>query len=165
MAFIYCPNCKKNLSLIVNRRIDCKHCGFVFYFSPALTNGAIIENKKGEILLVKRKFPPKKGFWDVAGGFVDYNENFEQSLIREVKEELGVEMTDLKYFASGEDRYLFKGVNYHTICVFFTGKIDGEKFVPADDISDYKFFPKDKIPYSRLAFKNLIKAIKDYQAQ
>ena len=160
--FKYCPNCKTKLVHKIDRLIDCKNCGYVYYLAPALTNGAIIENKKGEILLVKRKIPPKKGFWDVAGGFVDYQENLEQSLIREVKEELGVIITDIKYFTSQEDRYFFKGINYYTLCAFFTGKVDEEKIIATDDISGYKFFPKSAIPFDKLAFKGLKKVIRKY---
>ena len=81
-SFIYCPNCQTKLVTKHERLIDCKKCDFVYYLSPAMTNGAIIENNKGEILLVKRKINPKKGFWDTPGGFVEYHETLEQSIIR-----------------------------------------------------------------------------------
>src|SRR3989339_1320440 len=102
-SFIYCPNCQTKLVTKHERLIDCKKCDFVYYLSPAMTNGAIIENNKGEILLVKRKINPKKGFWDTPGGFVEYHETLEQSIIREVKEELSVKISNLKYICSQAD--------------------------------------------------------------
>lgn len=160
--FTYCPNCKAKLTHKIERLIECDHCNFVFYLSPAMTNGAIIENKKGEILLVKRKIDPGKGLWDTPGGFIEYKETLEQSTVREIKEELGVEMTDLKYFCSQIDRYLFKGINYFTLCAFFTGTVDEEKIISADDIDNFQFFPKDKIPYDKIAFGGVKKAIRQY---
>jgi len=157
--FKYCPNCRTKLVHKVERLIDCKKCGFHFYLSPALTNGAIIENSKGEILLVRRKIDPKKGFWDTPGGFVEYGETFEESLIREVKEELGIIISNLKYLSSQTDRYFYNGINYHTICAFFKGNIDENKIVTDDDVDGFQFFPKNKIPYDKIAFEGVKKAI------
>ena len=167
--FKYCPNCKAKIKLSnrpaspAGRLIDCTFCGFHFYINPAPTNGLILENEKGEILLVKRKYPPKKGYWDIPGGFVDFGETIEESLRREIKEELEIDITDLKYFTSTADRYLFKGVDYHTLCFVFLGKFVGKKNLsPSDDIDEIKFFSKNNLPFDRLAFPGLIGVYKNY---
>ena len=153
--FKYCPNCKTNVK-VSNRLIDCTDCGFHFYFNPSPTNGLILENEKGEVLLVKRKYPPKKGYWDIPGGFVDFEETIEESLEREIKEELGIEISHLKYFASTSDRYLFRDINYHTLCFVFLAKaITNQDLSPSDDITEIKFFHKDNIPIDKLAFVSL----------
>lgn len=159
MFFKYCPNCKTKLTHKVERLIECDHCNFVFYLSPAMTNGAIIENKKGEILLVRRKIDPGKGLWDTPGGFVEYNETLERSVVREIKEELGVDISNLKYICSQTDRYYFKEINYFTLCAFFSGTVDEKKIIPADDIDNFQFFPKDKINYNQIAFNGVRIAI------
>ena len=162
MYFKYCPNCKANIKMS-NRLIDCTLCGFHFYISPAPTNGLILENEKGEILLVKRKVSPKKGYWDIPGGFIDFGENLEESLKREVKEELLIELHDLKYFTSTADHYLYKGVNYHTLCFVLLGKTkDVKKISVHDDIDGYKFFSKKDFPINRLAFPELKEVFKKY---
>lgn len=169
--FQYCPKCSKKIKSInlpaklrsnASRRVKCTSCGLNFYLSPYLTNAVILENKKNEILLVKRKFPPKIGWWDLPGGFVENDETIEQSIHREVKEELNIEIGDLKYISSSTDHYLFKKINYPTICTIFSAVMKTEKIHPQDDISGYKFFSKNKIPYSRIAFQGLRKAIKKY---
>ena len=159
--FKYCPNCKAKIKKS-NRLIDCTSCGFRFYLNPVPTNGLIVQNEKGEILLVKRKSNPKKGFWDVPGGFVDFGETLEESMIREIKEELGVKVKDLRYLISTPDRYLYKVVNYHTLCFFFTGKVKARNLKAKSDITEIKFFPKNNIPYAKIAFSGAKKAIKYY---
>src|SRR3990172_10134744 len=159
--FKYCPNCKAKIKKS-NRLIDCTSCGFRFYLNPVPTNGLIVQNEKGEILLVRRKSDPKKGFWDVPGGFVDIGETLEESFLREIQEELGVEVQNLQYLTSTADRYLYKETNYHTICFLFTGNVDQKKIVAHDDISEIKFFPKNKIPYDRIAFAGIKTGLKLY---
>ena len=119
--YTYCPKCSNKISKIQENLYVCNKCGFHLYENPRPTNGLIIENEKGEILLVKRKNDPKKDYWDVPGGFVDIGETLEESMIREIKEELGVRVKDLRYVISAPDKYLYKVVNYHTICFFFMG--------------------------------------------
>ncbi len=163
--FKYCPNCKNKLDYKSNRLIVCSSCDFHFYINPALTNAVIFENKKGKILLVKRKFEPFVDFWDLPGGFVDYNESSEESTIREIEEELKIKIKNIKYFCSFPDIYPYKGFDYHTLCFFYTYKLSRkqeENLKYSDDISGFKFFKKDEIPYRKLAFKGLEYAIKLY---
>lgn len=160
--FKYCPNCKANIK-VYNRLIDCTSCGFHFYFNPSPTNGLILENEKGEVLLVKRKYLPKKGYWDIPGGFIDFRETLEESLEREIREELGIEITNLKYFASTADRYLYKGINYHTLGFILLAKTkDINKISPHDDIAEIKFFNRNNFPINRLAFSKLKEVFKKY---
>lgn len=161
-AFQFCPRCQKPLKKISSRLVDCQSCGFHYYFAPAITNAAIIENKKGEILLVKRKFSPKKGFWDLPGGFVEFGETIEQSLKREIKEELGLNLTNFRYFSSYPGHYFYKGLDYSTLCFVFLGKVKNQKLKASDDAEKIKFFKKEKIPFKRLAFVEIKNALKDY---
>lgn len=158
----YCPNCSHKLTKKSKNLFICNNCGFHLYENPRPTNGLIAENEKGEILLVKRLYPPKKGFWDVPGGFADIEETMEESLKREIREELGVELNNLRYFTSTVDRYLYKGMNYYTLCFHFTGNVNSKKIIPHDDISEVKFFPKDKIPFNRIAFEGVKTGLKMY---
>ncbi len=55
---------------------------------PKVVVGGFIRNEKGEILLVKSyKWPGK---WVVMGGHVEWGERYEEALVREVKEEVGL---------------------------------------------------------------------------
>ena len=112
---------------------------------------------------IKRKYPPKKGYWDIPGGFVDFDETLEASLRREIKEELAIDISNFKYFTSTADRYLFKDINYHTLCFVFLAKLnEKENFSPRDDITEIKFFRKNNFPIHKLAFPGLKVVFKKY---
>lgn len=143
--------------------LKCGVCHFEWYQNPIPCNAAILENKKGEILLIKRKWPPHKGEWDLPGGFVDLGESLRESMERELKEELGVKVDNLKFYKSAnQDRYFFSGVNYYTLCFVFTGNIGDKKVQALDDVGEIEFFSKDKIPHDKIAFLAVDKVLKEY---
>lgn len=113
-------------------------------------------------MLVRRKYPPKQDYWDLPGGFVDLGESMEESMKREIKEEIGIDIKDLKYFSSYSDRYLFKDIYYWTICFVYIGEIHNSNLKPTDDVSEIKFFSPSEIPISRLAFNCIKQSLKDY---
>ena len=54
------------------------------------------EGNKLELLLVKRKFDPYMGEWALPGGFVNYDEDLEAAALRELHEETGVSLKEMK---------------------------------------------------------------------
>lgn len=60
--------------------------------------GAIIQNKKGEYLLCKRgeKAKNEKGKWEFPGGSIEFGETLKDSLTREMKEELDIDIKILE---------------------------------------------------------------------
>ena len=158
----YCPNCAHKIDKQSDHLYICQLCSFHFYENPRPTNGLLVENEKGEILLVKRKIAPKKDFWDIPGGFVALDETIEESLIREIREELGANPKDIKYLTSLPDKYLYKGFHFHTLCFVFVGRVNTDELKPHDDISELKFFPKNKIPFRKIAFEGVKKSINIY---
>lgn len=163
--FKFCPNCKNPLNYPEKRLINCQKCGFHLYFNPVPTCALILENENQEILLVKRKFAPKKGFWDLPGGFIDFKETAEQAIIREVKEELSINIKKIKYFGNYIGFYPYKGINYQPLCFFFYSKIKNnkiEKIKTNDDAEKFRFFSKNEIPWNRLSFIDIKNALKDY---
>lgn len=158
----FCGRCGAKFIQKSERLFICQNCGFNYYIAPASCNGLILENPRGEILLAKRKFAPYKDYWDLPGGFIDMNETVEESIVREIKEELGIVLKNFQYFRSYHDQYLYTGVKYKTLGLIFTAKIDNQEIKPADDITEVKFFSKAKIPWKKLAFRNVKKALEDY---
>ncbi|MGK9267736.1 NUDIX domain-containing protein [Bacillus inaquosorum] len=57
---------------------------------PRVGVGAFILNEKQELLLVLRKKEPEANHWSIPGGKVEWMENVEDTVIREIKEEVGV---------------------------------------------------------------------------
>jgi 8-oxo-dGTP diphosphatase len=54
--------------------------------------GAVIRDEAGRILLIKRGHEPGKGLWSVPGGRIEPGETDEQAVVREVREETGLEV-------------------------------------------------------------------------
>lgn len=159
----FCPKCGSETDKKAHNLLVCKSCTYNFYINPAPTNAVILENEAGEILLVKRKFEPMKGYLDLPGGFIEIGESMEDSTIREIKEELGIDIKDITYYKSYPDEYLFQEINVKTLGLTLTGKIEGSpKIVPSDDVEEAKFYKKTEIPLEDIAFESIRQALVDY---
>ncbi|MDR2123052.1 MAG: NUDIX domain-containing protein [Flavobacteriaceae bacterium] len=124
--FKYCPNCKSShLDFSQGIKIKCSDCHFEYYHNTAGAVAVIIQ-KGEEILLTVRNKEPQKGFLDLAGGFIDPDETAEQACVRELKEELSISVDEsgLRYICSNPNTYLYKGILYNTIDLFFLYRDD-----------------------------------------
>ncbi|MGM5630364.1 NUDIX domain-containing protein [Apibacter raozihei] len=124
--FKYCPNCQSSdLNFSNGNKIYCSNCDFEYYHNTAGAVAVIIQ-KNDEILLTVRNKDPKKGFLDLAGGFVDPAETVEHSCARELEEELKIviDKSKLKYINSNPNTYVYKDILYNTIDLFFLYRDD-----------------------------------------
>jgi len=64
--------------------------------TPALTVDCVIYDPQGRVLLIRRKNQPFKGAYALPGGFVDIGETVEAGCRREVREETGLDVDDLR---------------------------------------------------------------------
>lgn len=156
-VYKFCPKCGSATKQVKPNLFDCTKCGHHIYINPVPANAVIIKNENDEVLLVERAIEPAKGLWDLPGGFLELGETVEESVIREIKEELGLtlELTDIKYLDSFSGRYEFSDVNYYTIGMVYSANVSKEKFdllQVHDDISGHKFFSRTKIEWKRIAF-------------
>jgi len=170
IVYKYCPKCGK---LFIHEKINlfkCNSCHHKLYINPVPCNAVIIKNSIGEFLFVKRKYEPAKDKWDLAGGFVDLGDNLEDSVIRELKEELGLNVLkkDISYFKSFAGRYLFSDINYYTLGMVFIAKVSDKalaEMTPMDDVKSYKFFKPEDIEWENIGFEVIKKAMKEYLEQ
>ena len=63
----------------------------------AVTAGAIVTDSRGRVLLLKHRFRPGSG-WGLPGGFIEHGEQPEEALRRELREEIGLEVEQLRLF-------------------------------------------------------------------
>ncbi len=112
---------------------------------------AIIENDEGRVLICRRALDsPMGGLWEFPGGKREAGETFERCLIRECREELGVEIKIKREFAKTEyetDTGLIKFVFYEAEIA--SGELHKNvhksiKWVLLRETSDYSFCPADR---------------------
>ncbi len=123
------------------------------YPRPALTVDAVVIRKNGsrsEVLLIRRKHYPFEGMWALPGGFVDMEETCEEAIVRELKEETNLRMTDLQqmhtFSALGRDpRGRTVSVTFYGVAQLSDSKVKG-----GDDAMDAQWFDVEKLP--ELAF-------------
>ncbi|MDR0307784.1 MAG: NUDIX domain-containing protein [Chitinispirillales bacterium] len=115
----FCPACGRLAQVNEWRKIVCCECGFELYFNAAAATAALIYDSEGRLLVTKRNHEPEKGFLDLPGGFVDFNENAESALRRELLEELNLEIEQTRYFCSIPNTYIYSDIKYHTLDIFF----------------------------------------------
>ncbi len=109
--------------------------------TPYLTVDAVIRTAGG-IILVKRKNPPVG--WALPGGFVEVGETVEQAVLREAREETGLDITDLWLVGVYSDPS--RDARFHTVSVVFGATAVG-KPVGGDDAAQAVAFPDDQLPY------------------
>ncbi len=153
----YCPKCgssefpfKKDQSFL------CNSCEFHLYINSAAAVAALIVNDKGEILFTKRAVEPHKGMLDLPGGFVDIGETAENALVREIKEELNLDIDKFQYFMSSPNEYIFGGLSVFTLDLAYICKLNSFNHIHAkDDISDYEFIAPNLIPYEKIGGESI----------
>ena len=129
--------------------------------TPYLTVDGIInlQNEKGEftgIVLIERKYPPI-GF-ALPGGFVEVGETVEEAVIREMKEETGLDVVVLRQFRVYSDPK--RDPRFHTVSVVFECVARGEP-EGSDDAKVARVFGYDEIPLDKLVFDHS-KILTDY---
>jgi ADP-ribose pyrophosphatase YjhB (NUDIX family) len=131
---------KKGFFMI--EKIICPICGHITeqYKNPFPTVDVIVEIG-GKIVLVNRKNPPYG--WAIPGGFIDYGESAEEAAAREIKEETGLDVTDLTQFHVYSDPN--RDLRFHTITIVFTAKGNGSPLA-GDDAAGVGIFGEDELP-------------------
>ena len=118
----------------------------------------IFENDNGEFLLYLRDKKPGIPFpdhWDLIGGHVEEGESPEEALVREVKEELDIDLKEYKFYKMFE---CLTGDAYENMkYIYFPGiNIPVEEITLLEGVRA-QYFSKDEIP--NVKFANILKSI------
>lgn len=126
-------------------------------------SGAIITNEKGQILLQKRS--DKEELWGFLGGAIEVGESIEETAIREVKEESGLDIK-IDYLIGVYSKYFTQypnGDHAQSICYTFKGTVTGGTIsIDNKETFELKFFDRDKLP--KLFLKQHEDILEDYLA-
>ena len=125
------------------------------YPRAAITTDALLfvkMNREIHILLIRRGKQPFKDHWALPGGFVEMSETLEESCIRELKEETGLEVDKLAQFKAYDS--IDRDPRGRTISVVYYKEIDRPMAVIADDdAAEAAWHPISNLPL--LAFDHL----------
>ena len=157
MKFRYCPRCgQPGFRAFRKNSLRCRACDFEYFINAAAAVAVLICDAQGRLLLTRRKHDPAAGMLDLPGGFADIAESAEAAAVREIKEELNLDICDLRYFCSSPNRYHYADVNYATLDLAYTARVKNFRKIRVwDDISGYSFHALDQIPPADIAFESI----------
>jgi NAD+ diphosphatase len=122
------------------RGLKCPSCGFSAY--PRISPAMMVLITRGEEILLARNvtFPPNR--YSALAGFLEVGESIEEAVHREVFEEVGLKVGNLKYVAS--QAWPFP----HSLMIAFTAEyLSGEIVTQPEEIADARWFgPADQLP-------------------
>lgn len=151
-SFKFCPRCGSTFKPVDNMLL-CGSCGLQYYLNPKPCAAVIVRNENNQILLSRRAINPRKGFWDVVGGYLEESETLEEGAKREVKEELRIDVDNLEYVGSYTHPYNYQDINYYTLTAAFTTAIKSDvQLNPHDDIDHIEWFKYADLPFADFAF-------------
>jgi len=130
----YCGACGRTTAARTSERSrECPGCGLVAY--PRLAPAVMVLVRRGKELLLARspRFP--KDMYSALAGFVEPGETLEQCLEREVYEEVGIKVRNVRYFASQPWPF-----PHSLMIAFFADYCSGEIRVDGAEIEDAKWF-------------------------
>ena len=166
-VFKYCPKCGVAVLRMVGAKLlRCEACGFELYLNAAAAVAGLIVDPQGRLLITVRGKDPGKGQWDLPGGFADPGESAEEALQREVREEVGLEVTAMRYIGSFPNTYEYMAVRYSTMDMGFLCQVEDISQAGAreSDIEAILFKHPDEIDPGRFAFGSLARLVGLYLA-
>ncbi len=136
----YCGRCGDPVGYSAKfSSLTCTTCGFTIF--PRLSPACIVLISRGEEILLARSPHFTKGMYSLLAGFVEAGESVEDAVHREVYEEVGIRVKNLRYF--GSQPWPFP----HSLMLGFFAEYDsGELRLQEDEIEDARWFTKESVP-------------------
>jgi NAD+ diphosphatase len=136
----YCGHCATPTEPRTDERSRiCPNCGLVVY--PRVSPAMMALVWRGKELLLARSPRFAKGMYSALAGFVEAGETLEECVAREVAEEVGVQVKNLRYF--GSQSWPFP----HSLMVAYTAEWAGGEIVPQEgEIEEAGWYPIDALP-------------------
>ena len=136
----YCGRCAARTELRAGERCRvCSGCGLTFY--PRLSPAVIMLVQREDRLLLARAHRHPAGFYSVLAGFVEPGETLEEAVAREVFEEVGIQVRNIRYF--GSQPWPFP----NSLMLAFTCEYAGGEIVLEEaEIADAGWYRADDMP-------------------
>jgi len=147
MTINYCLACGQPLKALDETTYRCPQ-GHGFWNTPR-TGTSVIFIKDSHVLLSERAREPRKGLYSFPGGFLKFGEAPRAAAIREVKEETGVDVTELELL---DARTVMYEENETTCSILFLAKAWKGEFVAADDSAALVWQTIDSLELDKFAW-------------
>lgn len=136
----FCGACGQPMTLMPGERAMRCACGYAAY--PRISPAMMVLIKRDDSILLARNIAAPPGRMSALAGFLEAGESVEEAIHREVKEEVGLAVKDLRYFASQSWAYP------HSLMLAFTAEYaGGELVLDTREIVEAAWFgPGDKLP-------------------
>lgn len=136
----FCGACGRPTTLAAGERAMRCACGHTAY--PRISPAMMVLVKRGDAILLARNIAAPPGRMSALAGFLEAGETVEEAIHREVREEVGIEVGDLRYFAS--QPWAFP----HSLMLAFTAEYAGGELVPdkREIVEAAWFGPGDPLP-------------------
>lgn len=102
-----------------------------FPATPALTTDCVVFDARGRVLLIRRGNPPFEGSYALPGGFVEVGESVEDACRRELSEETGLDVGNLRLIGVYSDPG--RDPRGHTCSVAFLARVGSASPIAGDD--------------------------------
>jgi len=119
---------------------------------PQATVAAIVTPEDGdtvEVLLTRRRIEPFKSQWCLPGGHIDPYEPAKEAIVREVKEETGLDFK-ARFFSYFDE--IIPERDIHAVVLVFAGHASGEISIQEDEVTDIRWFCIEETRSLDLAF-------------
>jgi NAD+ diphosphatase len=136
----YCGRCGSRTQTKETERAKvCPRCGLHNF--PRLSPAIIVAVERGDAILLARSAHFPQGLFSVLAGFVEPGETIEECVVREVKEEVGITVGNVRYF--GSQPWPFP----NSLMLGFTAEyVDGELELDPTEIAEAGWFRADSLP-------------------
>ncbi len=154
-AYRFCPVCgTKREKLTPARPFRCQSCGHTSFFGPVTAVGTVITNQLGQVLLIERAKEPGLGKLGLPGGFVDPGEGAELAARREIHEEIGIAVGEMRYLMTAPNSYAYHGIDLPVLDIFFSANFNEDKEISHDDseVSAWMWVELSAAILARMAF-------------
>jgi ADP-ribose pyrophosphatase YjhB (NUDIX family) len=152
----FCPRCGEAIAKH-DGYVECDGCGFRVYANSVPGTEAVILDEDGRVLLGRRTFDPGAGLWDLPGGFLNEAEEPLAALVREVREETGLEIATRAFVGFYLEPYDGRTV----LCLTWLAERVSGVARAGDDLAELKWFAQDELPLGELAFTHYPQALSD----
>jgi 8-oxo-dGTP diphosphatase len=161
-GFKYCPHCRAEMVLAESgnrQRPTCPACGFVQYRNPAPAISVVIVDGD-RVVLGRRTGNPGAGKWALPSGYVEYEDDFLTTAVREAWEETGIDVEPRSILHVLSSAY---SPTFHFLAVYVLARVVGGELEAGDDLDAVDWFSLSG-PLPEMAFQEDVDLLSWYAA-